>query len=90
MNGSILVDAVAVNLDKKLSWSCTSVGFYRQKPAGDVAFSEDGSVLAVAFKDVITLWDPDYNTMHQDVISLGSSKVSIRYEWKYVHCMILS
>lgn len=71
---------VCVGLEKKLSWSCTSVGFYRQKPAGDVAFSEDGSVLAVAFKDVVTLWDPEYNTMHRDVISLASSDVTIRYD----------
>jgi len=71
-----------VDPDKKLSWSCTSVGFYRQKPAGDIAFSEDGSVLAVAFKDVITLWDPEYNSMHQDVVSLASSDVTVRYDSK--------
>jgi len=78
----------SVNLDKKLSWNCTSVGFYRQKPAGDVAFSEDGSVLAVAFNDVITLWDPDYNTMHQDVVSVASSEVTIRYHRNFAHLMI--
>ena len=66
------------DVDKKLSWNCTSVGFYRQKPCGDVAFSEDGSVLAVVFKDVITLWDPEYNSMHRDVISLPISQVTIR------------
>ena len=37
-------------------------------------------MLAVVFKDVVTLWDPDYNTMHSDVVSLGSSEVSIRYD----------
>ena len=80
-SGSFIDDVcVCVDLDKKLSWSCTSVGFYRQKPAGDVAFSEDGSVLAVAFKDVVTLWDPEYNMMHRDVISLASSDVTIRYD----------
>ena len=55
-----------------------------------MAFSEDGSVLAVVFEDVITLWDPDYNTMHQDVISLGSSEVTIKYDQNCVHFMILS
>ena len=39
-------------------------------------------MLAVAFKDVVTLWDPDYNTMHQDVVSLASSEVTIRYNRK--------
>lgn len=81
IDGNFKLWSLSINtddLDKKLSWDCTSVGFYRQKPAGDVSFSEDGSVLAVVFKDVITLWDPDYNTMHQDIISLGSSEVTIR------------
>jgi len=68
-----------VTVEKKSSWSCSSVAFYRQKPASDIAFSEDGSVLAVTFKDVVTLWDPEYNTMHPDVVSLGTSEVTIRY-----------
>ena len=46
-------------------------------------------MLAVVFKDVITLWDPDYNTMHHDVISLGSSEVTIRCDCSFVHFMIL-
>lgn len=65
------------------------MGFYRQKPAGEVAFSEDGSVLAIVFKDVITLWDPDFNTMHQDVISLASSDVNIRYNRVILSFMVL-
>ena len=35
-------------------------------------------MLAVAFKDVITLWDPEYNSMHRDIVSLASTDVTIR------------
>ncbi|XP_064617903.1 WD repeat-containing protein 75-like [Liolophura sinensis] len=57
-------------------WSCESVGFYRGLPAGQAAFSEDGSLLAVAFVSIITIWDPYTNALrttfnrkdHQDCI----------------------
>ncbi|KAJ3088070.1 WD repeat-containing protein 75 [Quaeritorhiza haematococci] len=42
-------------------WSCRSVGYYKDLPAYDAAFSEDGSILAVSFGQVITLWDPTTN-----------------------------
>lgn len=41
------------------SWSCESMGYYRDLCPGDVSFSEDGSILAVAFNHVTTLWTPD-------------------------------
>ena len=37
--------------------------FGRKKPMSTAAFSSDGSVLAVAADKVITLWDPDRNTL---------------------------
>jgi len=40
-------------------------------------------VLAVAFKDVVTLWDPEYNMMHRDVISLASSDITVRYDRRW-------
>ena len=46
-------------------WSCESVGFYRDLPALGADFAEDGSVLAVTFDSVLTLWDPDNNTLRQ-------------------------
>ncbi|XP_053374585.1 WD repeat-containing protein 75-like [Mercenaria mercenaria] len=57
-------------------WICESVGFYRNLPAGEVAFSEDGSLLAVLFGSCITLWNPEnnlfketfQNTMYQDPV----------------------
>ncbi|KAK7474309.1 hypothetical protein BaRGS_00034444 [Batillaria attramentaria] len=44
-------------------WTCDSVGFFRDHPAGKARFSEDGSVLAVVFGTSLTLWDPDTNVM---------------------------
>lgn len=35
----------------------------RNKPMTAATFSSDGSVLAVAAENVITLWDPDNNTL---------------------------
>ncbi|KAF5749410.1 hypothetical protein HS088_TW04G01379 [Tripterygium wilfordii] len=45
------------------SWTCHAVGSYKKKPMTAVAFSGDGSVLAVAAETVITLWDPDKNVI---------------------------
>ncbi len=42
-------------------WNCESVGFYRNHPGGCADFSEDGSLLAVAFSEVLTIWDADTN-----------------------------
>ncbi|KAG1180586.1 hypothetical protein G6F70_000578 [Rhizopus microsporus] len=44
-------------------WMCRSVGVYRDSEAKTAAFSEDGSVLAVAFDQIITLWDPYLNSI---------------------------
>ncbi|KAB1204246.1 WD repeat-containing protein 75 [Morella rubra] len=44
-------------------WACLAVGAYKKKPMTAVAFSSDGSVLAVAAETVITLWDPNKNVL---------------------------
>lgn len=44
-----------------LSWRCRSVGSYRQKPILAAAFSPDGSLLAAAASDLLTLWNPSTN-----------------------------
>lgn len=44
-------------------WHCRSAGFYRDLPVTDVAFSGDGSVLAVANSHLVTLWSPLSNTL---------------------------
>lgn len=40
------------------SWSCRSTGTYKKKSCKAASFSQDGSLLAVAFAQTITLWDP--------------------------------
>ncbi|KAL7130641.1 hypothetical protein ABFS83_13G148500 [Erythranthe nasuta] len=49
--------------DQNTGWTCHAVGSYKKKPLTAAAFSGDGSVLAVAAEKVITLWDPDRNTL---------------------------
>jgi WD40 repeat protein len=46
-----------------MCWACRSVGFYRDLEATAAAFSPDGSVLAVAYQHIITLWNPYNNTL---------------------------
>jgi len=41
------------------SWRCRSVGYYRNRPAGACKFSRDGSILAISYGSVITLWNPN-------------------------------
>ncbi|KJE98056.1 hypothetical protein CAOG_08091 [Capsaspora owczarzaki ATCC 30864] len=41
------------------SWFCRSVGFYRDYHCKSLAFSADGSVLAIAYGSSVTLWDVD-------------------------------
>ncbi|XP_072435122.1 WD repeat-containing protein 75 isoform X1 [Chiloscyllium punctatum] len=44
---------------KCVCWSCDFVGTYHHLQATNCSFSEDGSLLAVSFEQIITLWDPD-------------------------------
>ncbi|EEF29164.1 wd40 protein, putative [Ricinus communis] len=56
-------------------WTCHAVASYKKKPMTAAAFSNDGSVLAVAAETVITLWDPDKNIL---VAVLGETDTPIR------------
>lgn len=47
------------------SWSCQSVGFYRECIPRSSAISSDGSLLAVAYAQMITLWNPFTNQLQQ-------------------------
>lgn len=42
----------------KSMWTCCRVGFYRDLPVAAINFSPDGSLLAVSFESILTLWDP--------------------------------
>jgi WD40 repeat protein len=41
-----------------VSWRCRSVGYYRNRPVAAAKFSGDGSILAVTYGSILTLWDP--------------------------------
>ena len=53
-----VVYLISILLGKKYSWSCQSVGYYGDKPCQDAAFSEDGSLLAVAY-DQVSFYSPN-------------------------------
>ncbi|XP_070565659.1 WD repeat-containing protein 75-like [Ptychodera flava] len=59
-------------------WNCQSVGFYHDLPAVKAAFSTDGSLLAVAFQQIITLWDPDLNDLKMVLSPLPINQAIIR------------
>ncbi|XP_072903108.1 WD repeat-containing protein 75 [Hemitrygon akajei] len=42
---------------KSECWTCDFVGTYHKLQATNCCFSEDGSLLAVSFEQIITLWD---------------------------------
>ena len=46
-----------------MSWRCRSVGSYRQRLILATAFSPDGSILAVAASEFLTLWNPATNSL---------------------------
>ena len=46
------------------SWFCRAVGSWHDLPAQDLTFSNDGSILAVAFGHLITLWEPTTMACH--------------------------
>ncbi|KAI8643939.1 WD40-repeat-containing domain protein [Parasitella parasitica] len=45
------------------AWVCRSVGVYRDSVPCTASFSEDGSILAVAFGQATTIWDPYSNSI---------------------------
>ncbi|MBN3308424.1 WDR75 protein, partial [Amia calva] len=40
-------------------WSCDFVGSYHSLKATNCCFSADGSLLAVSFQEIVTIWNPD-------------------------------
>ncbi|GBG34999.1 WD repeat-containing protein 75 [Hondaea fermentalgiana] len=44
-------------------WGCRSVGYYRSSPILCADLSQDGSLLALAYDNIVTLWNPMTNAM---------------------------
>ncbi|KAG0046776.1 hypothetical protein BGZ83_008059 [Gryganskiella cystojenkinii] len=50
-------------IEAERAWNCRSTGFYRDSIPHCAGFSSDGSLLAVAYGQIITLWNPYLNTL---------------------------
>ncbi|CAH1186526.1 unnamed protein product [Phyllotreta striolata] len=62
------VTETMVVTEKRLSWKCFSVGFYRNLPCNALSFSIDGSLFATGFKEILTLWTPDTCSLKSSLI----------------------
>ncbi|ELR17414.1 WD domain, G-beta repeat-containing protein [Acanthamoeba castellanii str. Neff] len=60
-------------------WVCRSVGDFKGLSASGLSFSTDGSLLAVAYKSTITLWDPMSNTFHRSLTFTNGVAKSIKH-----------
>ncbi|EQC42511.1 hypothetical protein SDRG_00244 [Saprolegnia diclina VS20] len=56
-------------------WSCASMSQFRKVPVGAIAFSDDGSLLAIAYGPLLTLWDPITNAL-RSVLSYPKEAVA--------------
>ncbi|KAF9136120.1 hypothetical protein BGW39_006916 [Mortierella sp. 14UC] len=50
-------------IEAERAWGCRSTGFYRDMLPRCAGFSSDGSLLAIAYGQIITLWNPYLNTL---------------------------
>ncbi|KAI8982312.1 hypothetical protein BDF20DRAFT_912490 [Mycotypha africana] len=60
--------------NNQAAWVCRSVGVYRDDTPTTATFSEDGSILAVAFGQATTIWDP-YSNSIQAVFAQPNSEI---------------
>ncbi|KAJ8969719.1 hypothetical protein NQ317_006108 [Molorchus minor] len=44
---------------KDMAWKCYGVGFFRNLPCLGISFSGDGSLMAIGFDEILTVWMPD-------------------------------
>lgn len=44
---------------KAIGWTCDFVGSYHKYQATNCCFSEDSSLLAVSFEEIVTVWDSE-------------------------------
>uniref|UniRef100_A0A8C4R906 WD repeat domain 75 n=1 Tax=Eptatretus burgeri TaxID=7764 RepID=A0A8C4R906_EPTBU len=54
-----IISADAQDDGAATTWACDFVGSYRGLPPLDCCFAEDGSLFAIAFGSIVTLWDPE-------------------------------
>ncbi|XP_014664657.1 PREDICTED: WD repeat-containing protein 75-like isoform X2 [Priapulus caudatus] len=59
-------------------WACESCGYYKSSAATEAAFSDDGSLLAVVFDQMATLWTPENNAL-KVALSIPGCQDNIRH-----------
>lgn len=57
------------------SWYCQSVVRFREEPITAVAFAADGSLLAVAYGHLLTLWDVSTNALRHVISSADGAPI---------------
>lgn len=57
------------------SWYCQSVVKFREEPITAVAFANDGSLLAVAYSHLLTLWDVTTNALRHVISSADGAAI---------------
>eukprot|EP00252_Welwitschia_mirabilis_P023907 TRINITY_DN6890_c0_g1_i1.p1 TRINITY_DN6890_c0_g1~~TRINITY_DN6890_c0_g1_i1.p1 ORF type:complete len:392 (+),score=89.40 TRINITY_DN6890_c0_g1_i1:47-1177(+) len=77
-NGNFKVWVGIANDQKRdeYSWRCRSVASYRKKAMTCAAFATDGSLLAVGAGDLVTLWNPETNSL---ITVIGGSLMHMPY-----------
>ena len=53
------ISMVYIFTEKAVGWTCDFVGSYHKYQATNCCFSEDGSLLAVSFEEIVTIWDSE-------------------------------
>eukprot|EP01032_Pedospumella_encystans_P012327 gene12327-14270_t len=59
-----------------LKWVCAYSFKYRDSPATSLAFSRDGTLLAVAHRNLLSLWDPATVTMKASIVCPTSTSAA--------------
>lgn len=57
------------------SWHCQSVVRFRDEPVTAVGFARDGSLLAVAYGNKLTLWDVSTHSLRRVITSADGQKI---------------
>eukprot|EP00596_Hydrurales_sp_CCMP1899_P000374 CAMPEP_0119046284 /NCGR_PEP_ID=MMETSP1177-20130426/45607_1 /TAXON_ID=2985 /ORGANISM="Ochromonas sp, Strain CCMP1899" /LENGTH=937 /DNA_ID=CAMNT_0007019219 /DNA_START=394 /DNA_END=3207 /DNA_ORIENTATION=- len=58
-----------------MHWSCSFSFKHRDCPAGAMSFSFDGSLLAVSYENVVTLWDPAHVMLRKSIVAPSRDNV---------------
>lgn len=70
-----VASATASSSSPSTSWLCQSVVKFRDAPITAAAFADDGSLLAVAYGHLLTLWDVATNSLRQVISSADGEAI---------------